>query len=116
LFRNTGEIGVIEVRVERLDDLEALWAGRCSQLLKLDVQGFELNALRGATAALRTCSYVYAECSEIPLYEGQALRSEVERFLSAEGFAVTGCFNRQWSGGQLIQADYLFSRRGREGS
>lgn len=110
LFENTGEIGTIKVQIQRLDDLSEHWAGRTRQLLKIDVQGYELNVLRGAVETLKSCTYVYVECSEIPLYDGQALRGEVEVFLFEHGFGVKGRYNEQFSNGDLIQADYLFSR------
>ena len=59
---------------------------------------------------LKSCTHVYVECSEIPLYDGQALRGEVEVFLLEHGFGVKGRYNEQLSNGDLIQADYLFSR------
>lgn len=108
LFRNTVEVGTITVPVQRLDDLSALWPQCSRQLLKLDVQGFELNVLRGAVETLRTCAYVYAECSEVALYDGQALRAEVASFLQREGFSQMGRYNCQSHDGQLVQADYLF--------
>jgi FkbM family methyltransferase len=110
LFENTGEIGTIKVQIQRLDDLSEHWAGRTRQLLKIDVQGYELNVLRGSVETLKSCTYVYAECSDVPLYDGQALRAEVEAFLKEQGFVVQGRHNEQWSKGQLIQADYLFKR------
>jgi FkbM family methyltransferase len=110
LFENTVEIGTITVPVHRLDDFAECWVGRSRQLLKLDVQGYELNVLRGAAETLRSCAYVYAECSEVALYDGQALRVEVEAFLGKHGFKVQGRYNEQMDRGQLIQADYLFSR------
>ena len=112
IFPATEEVGTITVAVRRLDDLAANWAGRSRQLLKLDVQGFELNVLRGAEATLLACSYVYAECSEIVLYEGQALRPAIVQFLGAHGFSEQGRFNPQYQGAQLVQADYLFKRTG----
>lgn len=111
LFKNTAEVGTITVPVSRLDDFAGSWVGRSRQLLKLDVQGYELNVLRGATETLKTCAYVYAECSEVALYDGQALRAEVEVFLGTQGFAAQGRYNEQVNNGQLIQADYLFARR-----
>lgn len=112
LFGNTAEVGTIAVPVQRLDDLASHWSGRTRQLLKLDVQGYELVVLRGATGSLLSCSHVYAECSEVALYEGQALRTEVEEFLSGRGFVRQGRYNEQWADGQLIQADHLFVRKG----
>ena len=110
LFENTVEVGTITVPVHRLDDFASCWLGRSRQLLKLDVQGYELNVLRGATEALKSCAYIYAECSEVALYDGQALRTEVEAFLKQHGFNIQGRYNEQMDMGQLIQADYLFSR------
>lgn len=110
LFGDTVEIGTINVPVNRLDDLGHLWAFRTRQLLKLDVQGFELNVLRGAIKTLESCAYVYAECSEVPLYDGQALRPEVEAFLGQHGFRLRSRCNEQRVNGELIQADYLFAR------
>jgi FkbM family methyltransferase len=110
LFADTAEIGTITVPVHRLDEFAESWPDHRHQLLKLDVQGYELNVLRGATETLKSCAYVYAECSEVALYDGQALRSEVEEYLKHKGFAVQGRYNEQLDKGQLIQADYLFSR------
>ena len=110
LFKDTAEVGTLPVPVQRLDDLSEHWSGRSRQLLKLDVQGFELNVLRGAIETLKSCAYVYAECSEVALYDGQALRAEVELFLKTQGFALQGRFNEQMNDGELIQADYLFGR------
>jgi FkbM family methyltransferase len=110
LFSETAEIGTLTVPVHRLDDFSDVWTGRTRQLLKLDVQGFELNVLRGAIETLKSCAYVYAECSEVALYDGQALRAEVQAFLGTQGFVLKGRYNEQFNAGQLIQADYLFSR------
>lgn len=112
LFSGTEEIGTLPVAVKRLDDFVSLWAGRSKQLLKLDVQGFELNVLRGGIKTLRSCAYVYAECSHESLYDGQALFPEVESFLNARGFSVLRRCNEQYANGRLIQADYLFERKG----
>ena len=111
IFKSTEEVGCIEVPVSPLDDFSARWSGRREQLLKLDVQGFELSVLRGAVETLRSCNYVYAECSEISLYVGQALRPEIDAFLMECGFLCQSRHNEQWDGRQLVQADYLYSRR-----
>jgi len=110
LFPKTKEIGTQPVQLATLDSLSLHWLGANKALLKLDVQGFELNVLRGAVASLKHCAYDYVECSEIVLYEGQALRSEVETFLSSQKFEVRGCFNEQWHKGRVVQADWLFER------
>ncbi len=113
LFPHTDEVGKHRVQVATLDSLPAHWSGAKRALLKLDVQGFELHTLRGARQALAHCSHVYAECSEVPLYDGQALFPEVSRFLESEGFKPLRRANEQWADGRLIQADHLFERIGR---
>ncbi len=110
LFPGTQEVDSITVSVKRLDDLQEHWRGRDRQLLKLDVQGFELNVLRGAGETLKNCQYVYAECSDVVLYEGQALRPEVTAFLADHGFRESASYNATYADGQLIQADYLYVR------
>ncbi len=110
LVPGTHEIDSIEVPVNRLDDLQENWALRTQQLMKIDVQGFELPVLQGATETLKSCKYVYAECSEVVLYEGQALRPEISRFLQAAGFKEAGQFSPVFDGSELVQADYLFVR------
>ena len=110
LFPSTEEVGTHRVQVVSLDSLTARWPTASRVLLKLDVQGFELSVLRGARQALRQCSHVYAECSQVPLYTGQALYPEVAAFLAEEGFNPERQLNEQHDGGRLIQADHLFSR------
>ncbi|WP_168564669.1 FkbM family methyltransferase [Crateriforma spongiae] len=110
LFPKTVEVGTITVSVKRLDDCAELWKGRTSQLLKIDVQGFELSVLKGASDSLKNCKYVYVECSEVALYDGQALRSEVSEFLKTHNFSEQGRYNPQFSNGELVQADYLYVR------
>lgn len=111
LFPETAGAGTLTVSLQKLDDLAGRWVGRNRQLLKLDVQGFELSVLKGAVQTLGSCAHVYVECSEVTLYEGQALRAEVQSFLEERGFRLVGRFNPSLAEGRLIQADYLFSRR-----
>lgn len=110
VFADTAQVAEITVPVSRLDEMSSHWRGRSRQLLKLDVQGYELSVLRGATDTLRSCAYVYAECSEVELYDGQALRAEIAAFLKEHGFAEPIRFNPHVHNGQLVQADYLFAR------
>jgi len=83
-------------------------------LLKIDVQGNELKALRGAIASLSKIDMIYCECSYRELYVGQALAAEIIDFLGQHGFEIAGVFN-QVSTLNLgpVQADFLFRPSGR---
>lgn len=74
----------VEVATSRLDEVLADTAR--VDFLKLDIQGFELPALQHASAVLKRTNMVHCEVSFAPIYEGQALFSEVETLLRAQGF------------------------------
>jgi len=56
--------------------------------IKLDTQGFELRILKGAEKALRSCQFILVEAEFNPLYEGQPLFADVDRFLRERGFVL----------------------------
>ncbi len=80
-------------------------------LLKIDVQGFELEVLRGAGDLLSAFEHVYVEASFEALYEGQALADEVIAHMLAASFVEAGRHNVSLGpDGRPIQADFLFRR------
>jgi FkbM family methyltransferase len=66
----------------------ALAAEAAPDLLKLDIQGFELPALRHAPVTLARTQVVHCEVSFIEIYRGQALFSDVETLLRAQNFML----------------------------
>jgi FkbM family methyltransferase len=80
-------------------------------LLKLDVQGYELAALRGCEDLLARFRYVYVEVSFVELYVGQALAGEILAYLLHAGYGLVCVANlSNGRGGHPIQADFLFAR------
>ena len=78
-------------------------------LLKLDVQGFELEALKGCEPLLHLFDFVYAEVSFVELYVGQALADEVIDWLLARDFRISGITNLSFGrDGRVVQADIMF--------
>ena len=55
-------------------------------ILKLDVQGAELQALQGARKLLETTKVVYLEVSFVPIYKEGPLFGEIDAFLSRCGY------------------------------
>ncbi len=111
-FPGTGSIGVEPVRIAPLTDFVQPPQMGARSLLKIDVQGFELEVLKSAGALLSRFEWVYAECSYAALYEGQALAQDVIFYLKEQGFRQAGEFNhsRARTDGSLLQADLLFTR------
>ncbi|MBW9118298.1 FkbM family methyltransferase [Rhizobium cauense] len=67
---------------------EALKEEAYVDLLKLDIQGFELEALRHANEILRRTLVVHCEVSFVEIYKGQALFSEIEQYMRTKGFEL----------------------------
>ena len=81
-------------------------------LLKIDVQGYELEALKGCCSLLDSFDYVYVECSYVALYTSQALVGEVTEYLNQAGFSMTNVYNfARDRAGNPIQGDFLFRRK-----
>ena len=80
-------------------------------LLKLDVQGAELDVLRAAGPALARADGVLCECSDVTLYPGQALRPQILTVLARWGFAPVWTMNAVHAPGLgRVQADVLCVR------
>lgn len=100
-----------QVRLRRLDDVLVESAVTGPLHLKLDVQGFELNVLDGARAALEAAVSLELEMSFVPLYGGQAsFDGLLDRVRSAgfEFYDVVPGFRAK--NGRLLQIDGLFLR------
>jgi FkbM family methyltransferase len=82
-----------------------------ASLLKIDVQGFEFDVLRGCEDLLGKFSHLYVECSFIELYKGQALGHQIIDWLADKGFVLTGVYNMYYEkNGRAVQGDFLFCR------
>ena len=82
-------------------------------LLKIDVQGYELAVLKGATDLLPSVGVIVAECSVVVMNEGAPHVSEVIAFLDGRGFDfvdVMGLIRRPGDRA-TIQIDAVFVRR-----
>ena len=97
---------IVDVPVVRLDAVLDR-----ADIIKLDLQGYELPALSGATALLPEVSVVVAETALYPLYEGQALLSELTAYLEGFGLALDGLYDfYRDASGRIASGDAVFVR------
>ena len=77
-------------------------------MLKLDVQGFEAEVLKGASQSISKIPLCYLEVSITPLYEGEVLLLPILIELSKYGHEVIDVFRGiKASNGKLLQLDIL---------
>ena len=57
--------------------------------LNLDIQGFELEALKGCKEALKNVDYIYTEVNRDYLYENSCLITDLDKYLSLYNFIRT---------------------------
>jgi hypothetical protein len=111
LFPGTAEAGTTTIRVLRLADALPAAEIVAPALLKLDVQGFELQALAGCEDVLERFDWVYVECSFQELYVGQSFAGEVIASLRERGLRLAGVYHMAYDErGRAVQADFLFGR------
>jgi len=110
------EKGRIELPMQRLDDLAAIKELPSPLLLKLDVQGFELEVLSGAPETLRRTEVILAEVSLLEYNEGAPLMQDVIAYFAERDFLpydICGGL-RRYSDMALFQTDMIFVRRDSE--
>lgn len=104
----------LEVPLRTLDSL--VYAGELDRpdLVKLDVQGYELEVLRGAATVLENAEVLVLELSFRRLYAGQPLAHEVIAFLGRQGFRIADIctYSQRARDAALLQSDFLFVKDG----
>lgn len=102
----------MSVPTRRLDDVLDVAGLTSPRLMKVDVQGFELELLRGAERSLLHFHQLLVECSFLEVYRGQAVADEVICHLFDYGFRLSGVFSPAYTEtGRCAQADLLFDAR-----
>jgi len=72
------------VKIDKLDNLE--FYRDMYNVLNIDVQGYELEVLKGAVETLRYIDIILSEVNTAEVYKGCAKMHEIDEFLSAFGF------------------------------
>jgi len=111
-FPYTADSKSYEVDVYVLDDYYNQFNLNTPTILKLDVQGSELDVIRGAEKILPKIDYILCEVSFVELYMHQPLFLEVINVFHNKGYRVIDVLslNRDKNNYELIQMDILFKR------
>lgn len=101
-------------QVETLDDVLERDGIPAVNFLKLDVQGAEIDVLRGGEGTLSSgkVDYILAETSLLAYNKGAPLCDEVVAYLARFGFRISDIFEIKYMNGRLGQMDLLFCRDG----
>jgi FkbM family methyltransferase len=103
---------IISVPVKTLD---ALYARLDSQktLLKIDVQGYELQVLKGFQTNINVVDYLLVEISLMDIFEAGSSLDEAWHIIKELGFSYSRIMDQYFdpSLGIVIQMDILFEKR-----
>lgn len=100
--------GEEQVEVKRLADQVRSGGLPAPDVIKLDVQGYELEALRGMEELLDAAKYIICEVSFKEYYYGQPQFLDIADYLSKSGFRVFAFGYNTLVGQELNQIDVLF--------
>ena len=80
-------------------------------MLKLDVQGYELEALKGGVTILKHIDYIIIEANLEQLYQDQPSFTELNKYLNDVGFELNGMLDfNLGSNKSYIEIDLLYKK------
>jgi hypothetical protein len=95
--------------MRRLDILVEDHALPLPDLIKLDIQGGEIDALLGAPRCLAHCSAIVSEVALVTYNKGSPLFADVVAWITQQGFfCVDVCEVHRWKHNAIFQMDLLF--------
>ena len=99
-----------KISVKRLDRIIKKNEIKRPSIMKLDVQGYELEVLKGSKKILRNIDFIIAEISFKQVYKKQVTKKKLLQFLNRNHFKSKKMFNISKLNNKLFQADILFDR------
>jgi FkbM family methyltransferase len=109
-FPFTKHTAAQKVQVRTLDSMMTEIKPEKNIMLKIDVQGFELEVLKGSGSLLHLVDVILVETSFQELYRGQPLFNDIYQFLLSKNFSYHGSFDQIFMrmNGEVLQADAIF--------
>ncbi len=95
----------VRAEVRKLDDV----VSQNIDIIKLDLQGFELEALKGAKKSLSQARAVLLEVMFNENYEGQPVFGDIDDFMTRSHYKLYRLYNiKHWPSGKVRHADALY--------
>lgn len=112
LLPNVNFISVEDVEIRTFQEEYSTWDNATlPSLVKLDVQGYELQVLEGFGHLLKSIDHFFLEISLTPLYRGEPSLLEILNYLALHDHFVKDIYyGAKDSNGNLMQIDVLTSR------
>lgn len=107
---NNEEIPTEEVQVRPLDDF--IDANEKNLLLKIDVQGFEMEVLRGGVKSLDKISIVEIEVPAREIYKGSDSIIEIHKFLKENKFEISSFHSSRFHKIGVADFDCIYTKKG----
>ncbi len=95
-----------KITLKRLDDI--LIDPRKVALIKLDVQGFELEALKGSIKTLQRTHFVLTEVMNHNFYDDAPNYDEIDSFMKAQNFELLDIIPSIRTGNKLMEWDVIY--------
>jgi FkbM family methyltransferase len=102
------KVSELVVNIHTLDKLIENKELEIPDIIKLDVQGYELEVLKGGMGIMSRVKFILLEVSFVELYKGQPLFAEVIAFMNGLHFDIMGFGGNMRPGERPLQTDILF--------
>jgi len=101
-----GDFNKRELTARTLDSVVSERGFPAPDFIKMDVQGAELDVLKGAETVLKTVQHIILECQSVEYNKGAPMFDAVIAYMDSIGFDCLGQFSNNGPDG-----DYFFARR-----
>lgn len=101
-----------EVQIFKLDTILHNKDLKKPVILKLDVQGYEMEVLKGSLKILKRINYLLIEVSKNEIYRNQATENQIINFLKKKSFfLISSTISTKINKTNFLQKDILFKRK-----
>ena len=101
---------IVKISIKRLDEIIKKKEIKRPSIMKLDVQGYELEVLKGSKKILKNIDFIITEIFFKKIYKNQVNRKRLFKFLNNNNFKSKKMLNISKVNNKLFQTDILFAK------